>query len=156
MRAGYEAFRRSVNRAGGFNIGGMRCLVDVRYLNDRSDGAERRDAIKRLVTEVAAVDFLIGGLPESIEPGFIVTEQFGIPVLEGAPDLVSGSTAAHCSGAAKPDTPAREAWVDLCVAGPAASAAQQLHAYRLAIEAVGSIDVRAVADELTRLATEQP
>jgi hypothetical protein len=36
------------------------------------------------------------------------------------------------------------------------SAVEQLHAYQLAIEAVGSIDARSVADELTKLATQQP
>lgn len=155
MRAGYEASHRSVNRAGGFNIGGKRCLVEVLYIDDRSDVAERRGAIERLATEVAAVDFLLGGLQESTGAGFVVTEQFGIPMLAGPSDLVVGSTAEGCSGATDFHPSAATA-EDACIAGPATSAAEQLHAYQLAIEAVGSIDARAVAAELTTLTTEQP
>ena len=158
LRDAYDLLRRRVNRSGGFDIGGKRCLIEIIY--DHHGGSRSAaDQAQHLVTG-RAVHFLLGG--PTMETGssvLTVSERYGVPMLEGSlpSDAALASLGIAMCGAERDRSDADDTSAsDACISRQASDAAGRLHAFRQAIEAAGSIDPSAVHEELiTRGAVEQ-
>lgn len=152
LRHAYDLVRRRLNRSGGFDIGGKRCLVEVIY-DDHSDSRSAANQVHDLVTG-RAVHFVLGGpTTETGSAVLTVSERYGVPMLEGSlpseAALASVDIAMCGTGGdrAADDT----LTLDGCLSQQLSAAATRLYAFQQAIQAAGSIDPSAVREELIRL-----
>ena len=151
LRDAYDLLRRRVNRSGGFDIGGKRCLIEVIY-DDHSDPRSAADQVHHLVAG-RAVNFVLGR-PTKTGSDLTVSERYGVPMLEGslsADAALASLGIATCGTEGDRSDADGTSTSDGCISQQASDAAGRLYAFQQAIEAAGSVDPAAVHEELIRL-----
>ncbi len=80
---GYELAKKRINEMGGVKVGGKSYKVDIKYYDDESTPARGAEVAERLIKQ-DGIQFMLGpyssGMTKAIAP---VTEQYGIPHVEG-------------------------------------------------------------------------
>lgn len=80
---GYELAKKRINEMGGIKVGGKSYKFDIKYYDDESTPARGAEVAERLIKQ-DGIQFMLGpyssGMTKAIAP---VTEQYGIPHVEG-------------------------------------------------------------------------
>ena len=80
---GYELAKKRINEMGGIKVGGKSYKIDIKYYDDESTPARGAEVAERLIKQ-DGIQFMLGpyssGMTKAIAP---VTEQYGIPHVEG-------------------------------------------------------------------------
>lgn len=84
---GYNHAVDRVNAQGGITIGGQKHRVQLRLLDDQSDPSAPSTNIERLVTSDRAVALLGSCTPALVNPGAVVADRDGIPMVTGCDPL---------------------------------------------------------------------
>ena len=74
---------KEVNDAGGVDVGGKKMKIDLKLLDDTSDGAKSAQLVEQLITQ-EKVDAIIGGYGSHlVQAQSVVPERYGVPYISG-------------------------------------------------------------------------
>lgn len=80
---GYDLAVERINAAGGIDVGGTKYLLEIRYYDDESEAARAAELAERLINQ-DGIQYILGPYGSPITAAMApITEQYGIPMVEG-------------------------------------------------------------------------